>query len=63
MDAVNKMIGQYTDESARSWGLFKEMDTNHDGTVDREEFVGACLHGAGLVSHQKLYCLKTFVPQ
>ena len=51
MEAVNKMLGQSADESARTRELFEEMDTNHDGTVDREEFVDACLQNQNLMSH------------
>ena len=51
MEAVNKMIGLSNDENARTMEIFNEMDTNHDGTVDREEFVDACLQNQNLMSH------------
>ena len=51
MEAVNKMLGLSADESARTRELFEEMDTNHDGSVDRAEFVDACLQNQNLMSH------------
>ena len=51
MEAMNNMLGLSSDESARTRQLFKEMDANHDGTVDREEFVDACLQNQNLMSH------------